>query len=67
MKTDNPVDVPATVSMLIYIHKDLSLHISSEYNFSLHQADTHKILPNLKLYYKQINTWEIDVTKKLKI
>ena len=29
MKADNPVDVPTTVSMLIYIHKEESLQIGS--------------------------------------
>ena len=29
MKTGNPVDALTTVPMLIYIHKELSLHISS--------------------------------------
>ena len=27
MKTDNPVDVPTTVSMLIYIHKESQFSI----------------------------------------
>ena len=68
MKTDNPVDASTTDPMLIYITQGIKSLNQLQYNFSLlYHLDTHKILPYLKIYNKQINTWKIYATKKARL